>query len=204
MWSRHSRCPAVLLLWARASCAVDTWIKRGGNWVRLRPYEPCLRGMSRSTRSRAYTWLREAGLIETGASWVIGWRPGFCPGSPKMAEIAFLPRVFIGRTPYGSEFFYDHRFGVMGRGTLTWLGAAADLDADAAGPPIWTPMRRARCVRWPCGGGPYSAAERQALLDYCFADVVALRALLPPMWADIRARRGGAHTGGTGLGSRRC
>ena len=38
-----------------------------------------------------------------------------------MAEIAFLPRVFIGRTPYGSEFFYDHRLGVLGRGpSLGW------------------------------------------------------------------------------------
>ena len=35
-----------------------------------------------------------------------------------MAEIAFLPRVFIGRTEYGSEFFYDHRLGVMGRGPM--------------------------------------------------------------------------------------
>ena len=48
-----------LVLWRQSG------IKLRGNWVRLRPYEPCLRGMSRSTRSRAYTWLREAGLIET-------------------------------------------------------------------------------------------------------------------------------------------
>jgi hypothetical protein len=33
-------------------------------------------------------------------------------------EIAFLPRVLIGRTQYGSEFFYDRKLGVMGRGPM--------------------------------------------------------------------------------------
>ena len=38
-----------------------------------------------------------------------------------MAEVRFLPRIFIGRTPYGSEFFYDHQLGVLGRGpSLGW------------------------------------------------------------------------------------
>ena len=65
------------------------------------------------------------------------------------------------------------------------------------------PSGRRREGRDACAGHagrPLQRRRAQALLDYCFADVVALRALLPPMWADIRARRGGAHTAlGQGL-----
>lgn len=38
-------------------------------------------------------------------------------------------------------------------------------------------------------GGPYSANERAALLDYCTSDVKALAQLLPRMWAGIDLRR---------------
>jgi DNA polymerase I len=43
-------------------------------------------------------------------------------------------------------------------------------------------------------GGPWSAAERRAVLDYCQADVDALAALLPRMLPGILKRRGDAAT----------
>jgi len=56
-------------------------IKRGG-WVMLPRGEPCLRDLSSSARSRAFIWLREAGLIETRQepgfrmeAWVRPWKP---------------------------------------------------------------------------------------------------------------------------------
>ena len=65
-------------------------------------------------------------------------------------------------------------------GALQFYGLP-HLDADEKG------EMQALAIR----GGPYSAEERQALVSYCFTDVIALRALLPPLWADIRARPGG-------------
>ena len=53
----------------------------------------------------------------------------------------------------------------------------------------WTPRRRTRCATWPCAAGPYSTAERAALIAYCAADVTALAELLPRMLPAILARQ---------------
>ena len=55
----------------------------------------------------------------------------------------------------------------------------------------WPPTRRPRCAALVLRGGPYTADERRAVLDYCRADVDTLAALLPRMLPELLGRQRG-------------
>ena len=56
-----------------------------------------------------------------------------------MAELVFLPRVFLGRTEHGSAFYRDRRLGLqVGRGQGGMLRPIAPEELRRGYPAIWT------------------------------------------------------------------
>ena len=151
--------------WWPASCAA-------AGELRLWADELGLRAAAVPTRAEQALFVAYYAIAELGCFLALGW--------PMPARILDLFAEFRVATNGASR---RARAARACSGALVWHG----LDAMAADE---KDEMRALAMR----GGPYTADERAALLDYCAADVDALAALLPAMlpgsWAASATRRG--------------